>query len=380
MNILVLTMNIGGNAPGIVFERLLHGLSNIHKIDVLTVLDEKSAEICNINSIISISYFEIQEYRKSQLRLILGINPFDLLWAYKAKKKINESVNYDIVLSFISNEHYASLIAGVEISKYLNVKFVVYSVDALPAPLGWSVDNLYFRSCKKFISKYLSKVDVFFAANTLMLDYQKSLINKVDVLYDVIYNPSPLDQCIFNESKSHIFLYTGEIYNVRRVTYFISALKKILKEYPDVELHFVGSNIPDSDLIILNEYERQAVKIFPRVQNLNPFYEKAFCLIDIDADLKNDVYLSSKMTNYIMINRPIICETSGNSPSRNIFKGIPSILQCDHNPDEIYQSMKNLIENPITIFKDRAKVIELFKLENIVTKLNMRLEEIKMKN
>ena len=378
MKILILTMNVGGNAPGIVFERLISGLSNHHMVDVLTVLKNEKINLPKVNNIEVLPYLNVLEFRKSQLILLFGFNPMDLIWAYKVKNKIKQSkAQYDIVISFLSNEHYAGLIAGVIVSKFLKTKLAAYSVDAIPAPLGWSIDDLYYRSCKKFISYYLSKVDVFFAANIKMLNYQKSFLRTNHILFDVIYNPSPLKLSVFNESKTNVFLYTGEIYKVRRVKYIFNALKLILKEYPKVELHFVGSDISDDNFKILNDVEREAVKIFPRTNDLNPHYEKSFCLIDIDADIENDVYLSSKITNYLMINRPIICETGENSPSKQLFHGIPSILQCGHNSKEIYQLMKKLIENPISNFSDRTEVIEKFSLDSIIQVMNEKIFEIK---
>lgn len=371
-------MNIGGNAPGVSFERLIYGLSNHHIVDVFTILNDSNNSIEKVHSIESLPYIKTTGYRQSQLIFLFGLNPFDVLWAVRVKKAIiQRHSRYDIVISFISNEHYAGLVAGVVISKALNIKFAVFSVDAIPAPLGWSYDDLYFRSCKNFINKYLSKANVFLSTNEKMLDYEKSLIKNNNILFDIIYNPSPLYLSVFEKPQELIFLYTGEIYRIRHVRYLFKAFQMVLKEYPNVELHFVGSNIPDADKQVLNERELEAVKIFPRIKDLSPYYEKSFCLIDIDADLENDVYLSSKITTYITINRPIICQTGRNSPSRHIFNRIPSIIQCDHSPFEIYKSMIKLIEYPITEFSDRKEVIEQFSLEHNINRLNLILSEVR---
>jgi len=378
MNILILTMNIGGNAPGVSFERLISGLSDYHNIDVFTVLNNATNYFTHVNSIEVVPYIDMPGFRKSQLILLLGLNPFDLLWAHNVKNRIRKKKGkYDIIISFVSNEHYAGLIAGVILSKILKTKLAAFSVDAIPAPLGWSIDNLYFRSCRKFIDKYLSKVDILFAANKKMLDYQKSFLKNSNIVFDVVYNPSPPQLCVYKEAKEHIFLYTGEIYQVRRVKYLFKALQLILKEYPQVELHFVGSRIPVEEFEILNATERDAIRIYPWTHDLNSFYERSYCLIDIDADIENDVYLSSKINNYVMTNRPILCETGKNSPSRQIMHGIPSILQCNHNSEEIYYCMKKVIENPITNFSDRKEIIKLFSIDNIVRRMNDRILETK---
>ena len=43
---------------------------------------------------------------------------------------------YDVVLSCVSFKHYFSLLLGYEISQKYKKKWMVYCVDAIPAPLG----------------------------------------------------------------------------------------------------------------------------------------------------------------------------------------------------------------------------------------------------
>jgi hypothetical protein len=57
MRILIITMNVGRTAPGIVFERLIYGLSSLHQIDVLTAdydpsIDFSTDPIYNRNDLI----------------------------------------------------------------------------------------------------------------------------------------------------------------------------------------------------------------------------------------------------------------------------------------------------------------------------------------
>ena len=114
---------------------------------------------------------------------------------------------------------------------------------------------------------------------------------------------------------------------------------------------------------------RSAIEIHPFTRDLDPFYKNATALIDIDADLENDVFLSSKIVNYLNINRIIISETGLNSPSRHLFKEISSIIHCDHNSDELYEAMikSNLIRSNIS-YEDRLAAIEIFSVEKNIEK------------
>ena len=67
-----------------------------------------------------------------------------------------------------------------------------------------------------------------------------------------------------------------------------------------------------------------------------------------------------------MVDRFIISETGTNSPSRKLFNGIPSILQCGHDPTELYNGMGYSIINKNNLCtKDRAEVISKFSIGNI---------------
>ena len=50
MRILIVTSNVGRTAPGIVFERLIHGLSIHNEIDILTPDFDPSINLDKINN------------------------------------------------------------------------------------------------------------------------------------------------------------------------------------------------------------------------------------------------------------------------------------------------------------------------------------------
>ena len=58
-----------------------------------------------------------------------------------------------------------------------------------------------------------------------------------------------------------------------------------------------------------------------------------------------------------------------NSPSRHIFEDIPSIIQCDHDPYELYNTMVNasFLMSGIS-YEDRLAVIDLFSIVRNVEK------------
>lgn len=376
MKILVIAQNVGRTAPGIVFERLIDGVSKYHDVDVLTSDFSPSIPLESIKEKITLKYTKIHLRLMKLLISIFSVNPLDLIWAMKATKTLKrKGKKYDIVFSMVSFHHYIPLISGNNISRKIGSKWVVYSVDGIPAPIGWSKNDSYFRGCKRMIRRYLKDVDYIASANEQMLEYQlTSFSHKQDLIKDVIFVPLPnncqnIDQ-LPNVDDEIVFLYTGGIYGARKVKYVFKAFKKLLEEYPHAKLVFVGSKISPTDLNLLDEQERMQVEVHPYTTNLIPFYERSFALIDIDADLENDIFLSSKIINYISLNRIIISETGMNSPSRKLFNNIPSIIQCNHDADEIYRGMKQTIKYKDIDFADRKKFIKLFSIGHIITNIN----------
>lgn len=367
-------MNLGGNAPGIVFERLIYGLTLKNTIDVYTAKNDASLEFAESCKVFSVKYFDLHPRLKRLLINFLSFNPLDLLWAASVNKIIKKrNEKYDVVFSFISMNHYAALEAGRRLQRN-NGLWAIYSVDAIPSPEGWYKQKWHNDRVKCLVKRNFSKADAFFSANEKMLEFEKSLFtNTKNCLFDVIYNPTQTKLSHFKKTSNYNFLYTGGIYGARKVSYLLKALKLLLLNYPTVELHFVGTVLSDNDLNILDENERKAVFIHPRVDDLSIYYKNSFALIDIDADLENDIFLSSKVINYLTVNRPIICETGTHSPSRQIFSNINSIIQCNHDHIELFEAMKYLIEFPVENFDDRNEVIKMFEINEIATKIMKNL-------
>lgn len=369
-------MNVGKTAPGIVFEKLIQGLTSVHQIDLIAADYSPSIDLTCVNKIIIKKKNNLHPRIAKFFISYFSVNPFDCIWAWKLKRLVNKQIenNYDFVLSFLSSGNYAALIAGIYLSKKINCKLAVHSTDAIPAPIGWIEKDMFYKGLKKMIAKYLRKTDAFFSTNYQMLAYQlKTFIPKVDLITNVIYTPG------FNKIKTfpsptesiNNFVYTGGIYGARKADYLLAGFEKLLGIYPDSKLLFIGNHFSTISLSSYKSSTLQQIHFLPYTRNLEPYYSQAIALIDIDAEIENDVFLSSKMPNYLMINRIIISETGNNSPARYLFKGIKSIFQCDHDPNQIFHAMKKSIElkDKIT-FEDRNEIIELFKLENIVEQLN----------
>lgn len=372
-------MNVGRTAPGIVFERLILGLSSIHKTDVLTADYDPSVNSGQVYNILKSGKLVVNLRIHCLFMALFGVDPFDRYWVWKSIRllKKNNLNHYDIIISFLSNHNYASIIAGEEFSRKIRSGFVIHSVDAIPAPEGWKEPLGYYRGSKRFMTRHIGKADAFFTSNQQMLDYYFSIYPVLkSKITDVLYSPS-LEK--FRELPSppggpNNFVYTGGLYGARNIKYLIEGFEKLIKEYPDSLLIFVGSYLNPDNLKMFNAGTLNKIKTYPFTKDLDKYYSCATALIDIDADFDNDIFLSSKVVNYLMINRIIISETGINSPSSYLFKDMESVIQCRHDADQLYNAMKKaiILKDQIT-FEDRISVCRSFSLENVIQKLNVAL-------
>lgn len=376
MRILIISPLVGRTAPGIVFEKLINGLAKHHQIDVLTSEYSPTTISNDINNVVTVDKLKINGRAFKLLIALLSFCPTDYLWAYKSLSKIKDQ-KYDLIFSMLSYHHYFALISGVIISKKLRTKLAVYSVDGVPAPNGWPENRFYYKGVCNLIKKNLSSADAFFASNEQMLMYQLgTFVNKPKLLADVVFNPGSAEFKEYEfKNKTNIFLYTGAIYSVRKAEYLIEGFEMLLSIYPTSKLIFVGTRLSDELLNNLSNHTLAHIEIKEFTADLTEYYRDATALIDIDADIENDVFLSSKITNYLMVNRIIISETGKNSPSRCLFSNIKSIIQCNHDSKELFQAMQFAIENRSFIdFDDRKEVINKFNTESVVDNLNENLK------
>ena len=286
------------------------------------------------------------------------------------RKAINLVANdYDIVLSMTSAIHLDTVVCGRHIAESLGCKFAIYTVDAIPGPGGWVRKQYEFKAKKSVVAREFAAADYLAASNSHMLAYQLGLFkNKEGLESDVVYTPAP--ECYYHTPVSNdtTFLYTGELYGLRNPNHIFKAFKKLLKVYPDAKFVIVGRRKKLGNISsILSSEEQKHVIVGGHTQDLAPIFSNATVLVDMDADRETDPFLSSKIVTYLKVNRVILSETGRITPSRELFAGLQTVVQCDHNEDSLYEGMLKAIEiatsNPD--FSERDTLIKQFSAESV---------------
>lgn len=376
MKILAVCFQLGDAMPTIA-ANLLGELTPYHEVDLLSDIAPK-------NPIEGLGKCYTQpfptKWTKWQKRTIrwFGATPVSNWWSRKAKKIVDR--DYDVVLAFLNNVNLTSIVAGKQIAKQLGCKFALYTVDAIPAPGGWIRRKSEFNGKMRIVKRIFSAADLIAASNRHMLEYELSVCNpKKGAKGVVLLTPSPISRHTYPCSDENLFLYTGNLYGMRNPNHLFKAFKRLLKVYPNAEIVIVGR---DKQLRgvneILNEEERKHIVIGEHTNDLEPLFRRAKVLVDIDADLNKDPFLSSKITSYLKVNRVILSETGRITPSREMFAGMQTVVQCDHNEESLYEGMLRAIEvaNASPDFSERDELIKEFSVERVGAILNDSLVEL----
>lgn len=370
---LVIVMDLNNLAAGIVFWRLLKAMAEYVDCELVSpcVMPEK------INGLVAhkqYKYFRLPYRIEQHLYKRKGYYLTDNLWAKVTYKSIIKHIrknSYDGVLSFVYGGNYAPLILGNIISEDIKTPWIVYSVDAIPTPISWTKDLQLRAKLLNYLECYIKRADAFFSSNLSMLRYEKNTFRRLDGYLGVVLTPSGENSNKKNLNENHktiTFLYAGYLYGPRKVGLLLRAFERFQKEKPNAKLIFVGNHSKDHFSGFEHLIKEGVVECYGFTKDIEPFYQMADVLIDLNADIINDVFLSSKVCNYLSYEKPILVISQDGSPVREIMSGCDSIIHTHHDEEEIYESLRKVSKCIGEHISDREELLQLFKPKNIAEK------------
>ncbi len=376
MNILAIYFR-SGSGISIIYERIFCELSKSTTVDILSDFTPKTHLEEYIRTQYHLPYTRRMQSWYRKLMRWFGITPISDRWSKQATTMVAD--DYDVVIAFTASSQLTPVIAGRVIAERLGCKLAVYSVDAIPAPGGWTKRREYYGKLR-VVARNFCAADYIASSNRHMLDFQLTTFkHKPGLQTGVLLTPSPNKQFSHPISNETLFLYTGTLYGLRNPDHFLKAFKRILKERPDAQFLLVGMMMKMKRLKrILTHEERKHIHLADHTNDLEPLFRRAKVLVDIDADRDKDPFLSSKIVTYLKVNRMIICETGRDTPSREMFAGYKTIIQCDHNEESLYQGMVKALAMAETEqdYTERQPLIEQFSIENVCNIFRNDLEKL----
>jgi len=367
MKILIITNTISNSATGIVASRLIEGLSHHTKPEV--ILQKINHGDLNINAKEIPLQRIVQNEFITKLCLVLFHFPLnELKWIKKVKRtaiKITNNNRPDLIMTLVSASDYAILVAGSKISSRLKIPLYIHGTDPMPAPPHWGEKPVLRRAIMKTIHKAFKKAKYLSLSNETMLEYQLKMLglNKTQRTF-VIHNPVP-DQFLTTQPVSQdkdidIFLFLGNTYTMRKPDLLIRAFAVYAKANQKAVLKFAGSRNPDLDNYDIPINIRSRIKCETWTKKPQDIIEEASVLVDLDIQAEHDVFISSKLMQYIGTDKVILSITSPSSPSSGFLNPIrDSVVFSRHDPDQIVAAMDRAIKRKKSldpnIFRERVE-------------------------
>ncbi len=363
---LIVTMNLADLAAGIVFKRIVFSMKKYADCDVICPeIDEDSSK--NLETIPCYSFRRLPYRIENWFYQHHGYRISESIWAeavYFVTIRRVLRKGYDAIISFVYGSNFASIVLGKKLSKKTGLPWALYSVDAIPAPIAWSQDIGLRAKILKHLSNYYPFADAVFAANPVMLEYELSVFGGYKGYSGVVLTPcGEISSSNTRTTRQHsciVFLYAGFLYGARKANTLLAGFELFLKNNPGAKLLFVGGNndpVFDSFNFLIKS---GAVELHPFTKAIDEFYNRADVLIDLNADIENDVFLSSKVCNYLTFDKPIVSISQEGSPVRLMMGGINSIVHSHHDAEEICFAMHKAVSLIGGSVEDRIKLRHQF--------------------
>ncbi|MGY6522267.1 MAG: hypothetical protein ACXIUD_11080 [Mongoliitalea sp.] len=345
MKVLIVAKNIGKGAAGIIYRRFIEEFfrHSYLKFELLTNFYQSNF-IKELQVHVIPNQLELDERINKLSVMLLKQNLNGINWVLKSKNyaKVYLKGDYDWVISFVNGGAESTAHVGAFIAALNQSKHYIHMVDPIPPTRGWETYELYRKNLIFGIKKPLQTCTIFSLSNDIMSEYQAKLLGLTN--YFTVHNPVQSDELIKvkrnEDGNTYNYVFLGTMVTGPRNPYkLFKAFENLVIKYPNSRLLLYGNDkrldrsfIPGSivDKVFIQEFTSDVISVI----------QDADCFIDIDADLPEDVFISSKLQMYLSYNRPILSITGQNSPTRRLLKEMRvSCLISSFDVNEIEESL-----------------------------------------
>lgn len=264
---------------------------------------------------------------------------------------------------------------AAKVAQKYNIPVLMHFTDPIPAPPEWHPNKRYRTRQIKLMEKILPIADKISFGNQAMLDYQHTLL-KYDFTHKsfISPDPAPTKEFFYKEKQQHkelVLTFLGSFHGNRKPETLFKAIDIVNNSGVKCKLRIYD----DKRGIQAPSF----IEYVGRTKDVVGAMLDSDILVDVDADDKIPVFVSSKIKDYLNCGRPILSITPNNSPSRQLFSGMKTISLCSNNPIDIstviiqlsktnyYQ--KDYIERKCIIEQFKADVVAKEIINQMVTML-----------
>lgn len=377
MNILIIAYTFGtGSAGNITYRIADEFLKQGHTIYVVS--SDSNDHIKNVyqcKNILSDSSF-LRRVIKKLYSSLTNDELKNYFWVRRAyRKSLNLIKENKVDVIYCRTSPLEACEVGYLLKQKTHIKTLLHFTD--PEPSEYVIKNRWIL--KKELRKYktiISSVDFISFGTKEMMQHQEMLMGikfgaKAFISPDVSRKST---MCLFPmEIKEEIILvYLGTFGEYRNPLPLFFTIDKMNLEGYRIKL-YVYSDKPRS-----LSYVSTNVVFKGRTNDIDKPLSLSNVLVDLDAEIENNPYISSKIKDYIPTNRPIIEITQKGSPIYNLVQSCDSIFLSSNCVASIAQNIKNAISYRCDreFYLDRLELIELFSPNRVVKDIIDRVEAV----
>ncbi len=388
MRIVILTTQLGKGPGGKVVANIISELAS-QNYKLLVICSE-----CHVNTAVNINLKVVPFKWLFPMKLTkLFIVMFRVTlrhrywqsYVYRNFKNDVTDFNPDFIYAIGSGGTQVVYNLGLAIAKYSNVRLALHLLDPIPGPKGWENYEIYRKSLIHTFKKSLKEADLITMGNHHMLEYQQRNL-KFDILGKSFIVPDPVVNKpikLSSLSQKYVLTFLGSFYGARKPDRLLEGFSEYNKNNPEAELHIVGTNRINLNHFDVSEDAKKKILFQGFTTNLLEVFERTRVLIDVDADIDEDVFISSKLKEYLSVNRMIVSITGENSPSRQLLSGITkSVIVSDFDKFKISKAIEKAMDTKydVNLFDDRKSVLAFLNVSRICNEIVKNFERISNKD
>ncbi len=378
MNVLLVSYYYGLTASGVISQRVAEELLRRgHEIIVVCnevnhlLKDNSGVHIISIPAFASSSNLIARVFHR--LKRENWIYFYNKIWVRKAtsrSRQIVKDFKPDVVYCRTSPED--ACYVGYNLQKELSIPVLQHFSDPIPAPLEYLPLSRKRRKVISHIRKVLKEASLVSYGNAHMQRYVEKEIG-IELKSKAFVSPDMASggQLLFtkNINSNVVITYLGNIYGGRNPVPLFKAIEQLNSTGCSIELRLYSNVAPS----ILAAYP--FIKGMGYTSNIQDALTEANILVDIDGDDKEPVFISSKLKDYLLINRPILSITPEKSPSSEVLTGLKTVFISRNNSQQISASIGSIIKNNFcdNDYREREGLINYFSPPTVAKEIEKEL-------
>ena len=346
MRILICSHSYGNSAEGICVQRLTKALLSAGcQIELVTggeAARREAGSDCVIHYIDEGASALSRFYNALARRLHL--QPYSsLVWARRVRKV---SLVQEPDMIYGRAWPLASLQGAVHLHRRYRRPWTMHLSDPLPSP--WDLPGSRpYRAAVRWMNTHASSCRRMTFVTREALEFQERAMNMSIASRAFVLNhvaPASAHLPAKPLGGTRVLTYVGSFYGHRMPDALLLGFKHYLATHGPAELHFAGTDPVIVGPAIRRQGLESSVKILPRTTQVERHLAESDLLIAVDAFHGAPVFISTKLVEYLMVNRPVLLISPPGSSGTKLLSNMPvSRVVTEEDPAVIAAAMHGLL-------------------------------------